>query len=610
MSSDRIFVGWEATSTYDLPATLEKVYEEKMNAVIVPLFHPRFKRDSEGVSDARDGPQSRSDLVLDSRGWTSSIIGGISKWINLDSLCPRVRLASEKVLKQEVAWATHLSVSAALLPTPSNRCPNYARTLNQCAIQAQYLQFWVRVPLTKRVPPRDDVADDDQPSSWDDWNALRSLCEFNPKVSVALEITADLPSAEHLKRWLGEPVKAVIIPTDIFLTNRHGYPALSQRHQSLLFELFRFNIQYYLSGKPRHQGRLLPYVQYLHFLFSKKPSMDPKALFEAPYLDYLQAPLQPLMDNLESQTYETFEQDNFKYDQYEKAVTKALLATPEDKVSIVMVVGAGRGPLVRCSLRAAAAAKRATRMYAVEKNPNAVITLRNLKVSEKWDNVTIVASDMRHWNATEKADIMVSELLGSFSDNELSPECLDGAQAFLKEDGISIPASYTSYVAPIMSSKLWYEVKAHEALKHFETPYVVRLHNIYTIDDPQPCFTFEHPKFQAKPIDNRRDVDLRFHAKSNAVVHGFAGYFESVLYGDVTLSILPATHSDGMFSWFPIYFPLREPMNVGQDEELRVSFWRLLTSHKVWYEWAIQNLKSGVLSPIHNPNGRSYWIGL
>jgi len=26
----------------------------------------------------------------------------------------------------------------------------------------------------------------------------------------------------------------------------------------------------------------------------------------------------------------------------------------------------------------------------------------------------------------------VSELLGSFGDNELSPECLDGAQRFLK----------------------------------------------------------------------------------------------------------------------------------------------------------------------------------
>ena len=31
-----------------------------------------------------------------------------------------------------------------------------------------------------------------------------------------------------------------------------------------------------------------------------------------------------------------------------------------------------------------------------------------------------------------QADILISELLGSFGDNELSPECLDGAQIFLK----------------------------------------------------------------------------------------------------------------------------------------------------------------------------------
>ncbi len=46
--------------------------------------------------------------------------------------------------------------------------------------------------------------------------------------------------------------------------------------------------------------------------------------------------------------------------------------------------------------------------------------------------MTVVATDMRVWNAPEKADILVSELLGSFGDNELSPECLDGAQRFLK----------------------------------------------------------------------------------------------------------------------------------------------------------------------------------
>ena len=43
-----------------------------------------------------------------------------------------------------------------------------------------------------------------------------------------------------------------------------------------------------------------------------------------------------------------------------------------------------------------------------------------------------MSSDMRFFDPPEKADILVSELLGSFGDNELSPECLDGAQKFLK----------------------------------------------------------------------------------------------------------------------------------------------------------------------------------
>ena len=73
--------------------------------------------------------------------------------------------------------------------------------------------------------------------------------------------------------------------------------------------------------------------------------------------------------------------------------------------------------------------------------------------------MTIVAADMRHWQAPEKADILVSELLGSFGDNELSPECLDGAQRFLSQDGISIPAAYTSFIQPVTTFKLWNDVK-------------------------------------------------------------------------------------------------------------------------------------------------------
>lgn len=66
---------------------------------------------------------------------------------------------------------------------------------------------------------------------------------------------------------------------------------------------------------------------------------------------------------------------------------------------------------------------------------------------------------MRAWQAPAAADILVSELLGSLGDNELSPECLDGAQRFLKPDGLSIPAAYTSQLQPIAAFRVWSDVK-------------------------------------------------------------------------------------------------------------------------------------------------------
>lgn len=62
--------------------------------------------------------------------------------------------------------------------------------------------------------------------------------------------------------------------------------------------------------------------------------------------------------------------------------------------------------------------------------------------------VRLVFGDMRVITPPEKADILVSELLGSFGDNELSPECLDGANRFLK--GLpSDPKTYSSTLIDI-----------------------------------------------------------------------------------------------------------------------------------------------------------------
>merc|ERR1719277_1690822 len=351
-------------------------------------------------------------------------------------------------------------------------------------------------------------------------------------------------------------------------------------------------------------------------MWQTQEPLDTVSQFAKGYEDFLQSPLQPLMDNLESQTYEVFERDPIKYSQYQKAVYLALLdripAEEKDSLELtLMVLGAGRGPLVTASIQAAAKADRKIKVYAVEKNPNAVVTLENLREDVWGDQVTVVSTDMRVWNPPEKADIIVSELLGSFGDNELSPECLDGAQKFLKDSGISIPCSYTSYVAPLSSSKLWNEArickdsgKVPEA--PFETPYVVRLHNVNILAPSQPLFTFSHPN-RAEVIDNSRYGILDFKIPVDSLLHGFAGYFDCQLYKDVTLSIVPETHSPGMFSWFPLYFPIREPMQISGGETLSMHMWRICNERSVWYEWCIS---SPVPSQIHNPKGRSVTIDL
>ena len=71
------------------------------------------------------------------------------------------------------------------------------------------------------------------------WNTIRTICDSNKKIGIALEITADLPSVEVLDRWCGEPIKCAMVPTSIFLTNRKGFPVLSKAHQTLLKKLFK-----------------------------------------------------------------------------------------------------------------------------------------------------------------------------------------------------------------------------------------------------------------------------------------------------------------------------------------------------------------------------------
>ena len=98
-------------------------------------------------------------------------------------------------------------------------------------------------------------------------------------------------------------------------------------------------------------------------------------------------------------------------------------------------------------------------------------------------------------------------------------------------------------------------------------------------------------------------------------IHGFAGYFTAELYQDVFYSTHPKVHTPGMHSWFPMYFPVKEPFLVFKDQEVSLNIWRNNSQSKVWYEWSLSVFdpalnKTMLTTPIHNVNGRGFSIGL
>ena len=459
-------------------------------------------------------------------------------------------------------------------------------------------------------------------------------------VDIALEIPRQLPSASLQSRWYSEPVRLLLFPRTSFLRNAKGYPVLSKQHQQLLsrFARLRFPPWIVLSdvdpvigtassttrdptpveaaSKANEKSKdPATHLRYLRHLQQNQPPRPPVERFGQGYQDYLQSPLQPLTDNLESITYEVFEKDPVKYEWYERAIIAALEEISEllaqSRPIVIAVVGAGRGPLVTRALQASSQSGIKVDCWAVEKNPNAFLLLQRRNATDPlWANrVHVVKSDMRHWTGPRTAsddlvevDIFVSELLGSFGDNELSPECLDGVQHFLHPDhGISIPRNYSAHLTPIASPKLYADLLSRNGSEKWEIPYVVMLHQydfLYKqtekdggngVPDVKEAWSFFHPLPSAileqrrekasgsagaggwtggdgSNEHNARSCKLSFKRNDLGICHGLAGYFETVLYsgggedGKIELSTNPVTmeeKSKDMISWFPIFFPLK-----------------------------------------------------
>ncbi|KAK9798863.1 putative SHK1 kinase-binding protein [Seiridium cardinale] len=661
-------------------------------------------------------PLTTEDTSLFPGPSTGGLIAYLSPWIDLCSANAVVSSISRQVLNLEVAYANFCGARTVIIPGPredaikarsSQGVAQYARAIQEALLIGTRLNFVIHLPMYREPGLEEststlssellgdkatevEVKEDDIDifSSWDSWHVVRSTCEYDGRLSIALRTPRILPLQELQTRWYSEPVQYLTFGPKAFQANKGGNPSLSRHHQDLVMKYMRLKVAPYFllydvgpeikevpepaevpgaddfpslaeaakRSKKENQGYLV-HNRYSSYLRHLERQQEPLPVLEQATLtnfqDWLQSPLQPLSDNLESITYEVFETDPVKYDQYEQAIAQALTewshqrkptSSPTGEV-VIAVAGSGRGPLVTRALKASKSTGVPVKVWAVEKNPNAYVYLLRQN-QRQWDGqVTVVKTDMRAWKGPVvggsevkpehgNVDILVSELLGSFGDNELSPECLDGIQHVLaKPHGISIPESYTAHLSPISTPRIHADLRRRAPVDEnaFETPWVVRLFQIDFVTQRVPgherfqqAWEFVHPlpestmnMIEARRSGgvvgggggsmaggvgandhNSRHCHLTFVCKDRGVIHGLAGYFESVLYRPrvggkelVELSILPDNidrKSKDMISWFPIIFPLKQPLYFPPDTELEVSMWRQTDDAKVWYEWTVE----------------------
>lgn len=340
--------------------------------------------------------------------------------------------------------------------------------------------------------------------------------------------------------------------------------------------------------------------------------------------DEFMRPLEPLADNLVAGLYFAMEMDGTKYEAYRDAIRDAIRTLPSDGPLSIMIVGAGRGPLVEAVLQVLEGGERAdNRVVVVEKNANVFATLyskhrtiwpRRYPRSAGTLELHLAAiGELQLEDGEFRAQLIVSELLGSFGDNELAPECVGQAHRFLAPGGLMIPTSSTSYLLPVCYPRSRRILAKAASPSLAETPSVVYAVGIvplcaegaavfhYNYADPHDCAILD------------RRARLQFTLSDRGQLDGFMGYFEAHLFGEHYLSISPSLEqSAGRDSWFPVFFPIARPPSQPPPSSAGVTTLQVerATSNdgdSVWYEWCLSS-GGGEARPICNAGGRHYRI--
>lgn len=225
-----------STFPYNIKQTIEYCRTLKFSAIAISSVNYALT-DRELVTPPIHVPFSRSDLILDANDWARRVILVLSDPYGVDFKDSNIRHAKESMLCQEMENANFLQCSGYVMVrlTYGNKLANLARLL----VTKVKCLLLVNIKLAAK-------SDED---TWLWWNKLRTSANFSGKIKVVLEITNGTPDEEHIKRWIGEPLEGLEVPTHLFIRNKNNYPVLPKNIQKLLSRFLQNeNLNFFVSA--------------------------------------------------------------------------------------------------------------------------------------------------------------------------------------------------------------------------------------------------------------------------------------------------------------------------------------------------------------------------
>jgi protein arginine N-methyltransferase 5 len=583
-------------------------------------------------------------------------IGLISSWIELDNDDIAINEFSFQVFYNEISYANYLGIKTFMLNPP--------RDIDNIQIFssniAKILDLFPSIHISISLPICQDINESsleflDIYSTWDTWNSIRITCNYHQNLSVSLGAPKfNIPSA-ILDRWLLEPIRFYLISSSKFIPNAKNYPVLHKFNQLIIWKLLQFKSlelpTIILHGVDKinllnqssssliefdeitKKSTYLSYIQYL-ISISKNTNFLPYLYsFTLNALGYsnislnqlsstliLQSPIEPIAENLENYMYKVFEQDTFKYKQYERAIIKALIDLKknwsDDSKPHIFFLGPGRGPLIDKffdALNFLSLSSNDFLITALEKNQNVMIYLNQKNINSWNSQVNLLNMDSRNYKYSnyqlnnQKINMVISELIGSFGCNELMPECIDSISTsdLCDENCIFIPQNLNCYIAPVYCPKYW-KLASSKSVDKMYVPMIPEMELIS--ENPEKVWSFTSKVTQSKKSINENTVNsislssFKPYNKHNSrksrisiqidhkgLIHGLAGFFSSTLYSDIEVNNLPKQPGiEDCVSWLPAFFPIDKPLDLFENQDVSLHIQRICSLNSVWYEWSVE----------------------